>query len=75
MSDLSFIHMNIQSLSCHFDDLYSMLINLNISLSVVAVSETWNSVAKPLSTNLDIPGYTFLSSRSQSHNGGVGLYV
>ena len=67
--------MNIRSLFCHFDELYSMLVNLNISFGVVAVSETWDSVAKPLSTNVDIPGYTFLSSKSQSQNGGVGLYV
>ena len=67
--------MHIRSLSHHFDELYSMLVNLNISLSVVAVSETWGSVAKPLNTKEDIPGYTFLSSISQRQNGGVGLYV
>ena len=74
-TDLSFLHMNIRSLSCHFDELHSLLVNLNISFSVVAVSETWDSFARPLSTNVDIPGCTFFSSKSQSQNGGVGLYV
>ena len=74
-TDLSFLHMNIRSLSCHFDELQSLLVNLNIGFNVVAVSETWDSFARPLSTNVSIPGYTFLSSKSQSQNGGVGLYI
>ena len=72
---LSLLHMNIRSLSCHFDDLQFLRVNLNICFNVVAVSETWDSFARPLSTNENIPGYTFLSSKSQSQNGGVGLYI
>ena len=73
--DLSFLHMNIRSLSCHFDELLTLLSNLNISFDVVAVSETWDSFERPLSTNVEIPGYTFFSSKSKSQNGGVGLYI
>jgi len=58
-NDLSFLHMNIRSLSCHFDELLTLLSNLNISFDVVAVSETWDSFQKPLGTNVEIPGYTF----------------
>ena len=32
--------MNIRSLSCHFDELHSLLVNLSIDPGVVAVSET-----------------------------------
>ena len=74
-TDLSLLHMKIRSLSCHFDELQSLLDNLNIGFNVVAVSETWDSFARPLSSNVSIPGYTFLSSKSQSQNGGVGLYI
>ena len=73
--DLSFLHMNIRSLSCHFDELLTLLSNLNISFDVVAVSETWDSFERPLSTNVDIPGYDFFSSKSNSQNDGVGLYI
>ena len=66
-ADLSFLHMNIRSLSCHFDELQPLLVNLDMGFNVVAVSDTWDS--------LMIPGYTFLSTRSKSQNGGVGLYV
>ncbi len=61
------------SLSCHFDELLTLLPNLNISFDVVAVSETWDSFERPLNTNVEIPGYTFLSSNSLSQNSGVGL--
>ena len=74
-TDLSFLHMNIRSLSCHFDELHSLLVNLKIGFDVVAVSETWDSFDRPLSTNVDIDGYTFLSAKSQTQNGGVGLYI
>ena len=66
--------MNIRSLSCHFDELQSLLSNLNSGFHVVAVSETWDSFARPLSTNVNIPGYT-LFAKSQRQNGGVGLYI
>ena len=74
-TDLSSPHMNIRSLSCHFDELQSLLVNLNIGFNVVAVSGTWDSFARPLSSNVSIPGYILLSSKSQSQNGGVGLYI
>ena len=74
-TDLSFLHINIRSLSCHFDELQSLLVNLNIGFNVVAVSETWDSFARPVSSNINMAGYTFLSSKSHSQNGGVGLYI
>ena len=67
--------MNVRSLSCHFDELQSLLVNLNIGFNVVVVSETWDSFARPVSTNVDLAGYTFLSTKSHSQNGGVGLYI
>ena len=74
-TDLSFLHMNIRSLSCHFDELQTLLVNLKVPFDVVAVSETWDSFKRPLKVNVEIPGYTFFSTRSQSQNGGVGLYI
>ena len=74
-NDLSFLHMKIRSLSCHFDELQTLLSSLNIGFDVVAVSETWDSFERFLSTNVYIPGYMFLSSKSQSQNGGVVLYI
>ena len=74
-TDLSFLYMNIRVLSCHFDELQTLLVNLKIPFDVVAVSETWDSFKRPLEVNVEIPGYTFFSTRSQSQNGGVGVYI
>ena len=74
-NDFSLLHMNIRSLSCHFDELVSTLVSLEIKFDVVGVSETWDSLENPIKTNIDIPGYSFFSVQSHSQNGGVGLYV
>ena len=74
-TNFSLSHMNIRSLSCHFDDLYSLLVNLNVKFDVVGVSETWDSIKNPVSTNVNISGYSFFFTKSKSQNGGVGLYI
>ena len=52
-----------------------MLVNLNSGFDIVAVSETWDSIGRPVSTTVNIPGCTIFSKRSQSQNGSVGLYI
>ena len=39
------------------------------------MSEIWHSIDNPLSSNVDIPGYTFFKTQSLTQNGGVGLYI
>ena len=70
--DLSILHMNERSLSCHHDDLLSLLKAASESLGVIEVSEMRHSENSPIITNIDIPGY---STKSLSQNGGVGLYA
>lgn len=74
-NDFALLHMNIRSLSCHFDELFSTLASLRIEFDVIGVSETWDSFENSIKTNIDIPGYSFFSVQSHSQNGGVGLYV
>ena len=71
----SSLHINIRSLSKHFNDLSEFLLTLNRSFSVInAVSVTWL-----LRSNSDLfhsPGYYFISShREHKAGGGVGLYI
>ena len=49
--------------------------NLNQSFDVIGVSETWDSFENPIATNVEIPGYDLVFTRSHSQNGGVGIYV
>ena len=56
----SLFHINIRSLSKHFDYLSEYISTLNTSFSTIGVSETWlNDSNKDL---FNIPGYTVCSS-------------
>ena len=73
--DLAILHTNIRSLSQHHDELVSLSTIRSKGFDVIGVSEIWNSIKNPIVTNVDIPGYTFYSTQSNSQNGGVGLYI
>ena len=74
-NDLSLFHMNVRSLSLHFDELISTLSTLKTNFDIIGLSETWNSFENPVKTNVEIPGYSYFSYQSHSQNGGVALYV
>ena len=63
------------SLSLHCDELISLMVSLNRSIDVIAVSEIWDSKKSPIVTNININGYSVFKSSSISQCGGVGLYV
>ena len=67
--------MNIRSLSCHYDEFVSTLVNLGVNFDVVAVSEIWHTFDNPIQMNVEIPGYKPFLGQSHSQNGGVGLYI
>ena len=73
--DLSLLHMNIRSLSLHYDELFTLLGSIGIDFQLIGLSEIKDSVSSPISTNIDIPGYKFHHTSSQSAAGGVGIYV
>ena len=74
-SDFSILHTNIRSLSLHHDELVSLSAHTKLNLDVIGVSEIWHSNDNPISSNVDIPGYTFFKTKSVTQNGGVGLYI
>ena len=73
--DLSLFHMNIRSLSLHHDEFHSLLTNLNTNFKVIGLSEIKASVDTPISDNIELPGYKFHYTPSNSAAGGVGIYV
>ena len=62
----------MNSLPSHFDQLQSLLVNLNDKF---CVSEFWDSVRNHVSTKVNISVYSFFSTKSKSQNGDVDLYV
>ena len=59
----------------NFDNLAHILSELQFSFSVIGLSETKFMTNKDILTNLDLPGYDFISQPSLSNAGGVGFYV
>ena len=74
-SEFSILHTNIRSLSFHHDELVSLSAHTKLNLDVIGVSEIWHSNDNPISSNVEIPGYTFFKTKSVTQNGAVGLYI
>jgi len=68
-----FLHLNISSLRAHFDDLCDLLSQFDQPPCIILISET--RINNEPSTNITIPGYTFVHSPSLTKAGGVGAYV
>ena len=70
----STLHMNIRSLKKNFDDFIEYLSTINLSFSVIALSETWLNDSS--SDSFHIPGYNFVAkSRKHRIGGGVGIFI
>ena len=71
----SLLHINIRSISKHFDDLQILLDNQSKhSFSVIGLTETWLSSDTNLPYAID--GYDFIvNNRSKKSGGGVALYL
>ena len=54
-----------------------MLLPSNIAENIFSSFQVdvWHSNDNPISTNVDIPGYTLFKTSSLTQNGGVGLYI
>ena len=75
VQDFSIFHTNIRSLSCHHDELVSLLHASKKSFDVIGVSEIWHGGNHQIFTNINIDNYNFFATKSLSQNGGVGLYA
>ena len=80
-SKFSAFHLNIASLSKHFEELGDLLALLNCNFSVIGISETKSltdsETESPLEKKGDypIPGYKKFFTPTESTKGGVALYV
>lgn len=70
--DLSFLHINIRSLSRNFDSFSNFWGNIDHTFSFIALSETWLKCSEDA---FEMPGYNFIHNhRHNKTGGGVGLY-
>ena len=73
-SDFSLLHLNIASLSKHFDDLQNFLTLLDHKFDIIGITEhkiSRNSLEK----NFYLPGYKFCFDLINSSYGGTGIFI
>ena len=63
----------MSSLQAHFDDLFDFLSQLDQPPSILFISKTRINIEP--STNITIPGYTFMHCPSPTKAGDVGAYI
>jgi len=76
-TNFSVFHLNIASMPKHFDELRTLLAQLDCKFSFIGISETRNSTvhAPELVHEYCIPGYNKFFTPTESSAGGVSLYV
>ena len=73
--DLSLFHVNLRSLTAHFDELHTLLGNLKIPFEFIGTTETKQYKDNGFLTNVTIQNYNMYCQSSLSHAGGVTVYV
>ena len=58
----SLFHLNIRSLSAHFDELLLLLSSFSLSVDVIGISESKEQIDCGFLTNVNISGYTMHST-------------
>lgn len=73
-SCFSLFHMNISSLSKHFDELHALIGDLKHNFSVIGICETgFNSSTAPI--NCDLEGFSYKHTPTLGTKGGALLYI
>ena len=68
-------HVNIRSLTKHFEELHFLLYSSNIPFDVIVISESKKPVNKNFLTNVNLHEYQLHSQPTKSVFGGVAMYV
>ena len=70
----NFFHMNISSLTYNIDQLHTLLSEININSDLIGITESWLEKDTTRTTNIDIKGYTFEHTPTETSCGGSLLY-
>ena len=71
----SLFHVNIRSLSKHFDELQSLITSTKIPFDVIGISESKQLINQNFKINVNLEGYHLHSQPTKSSHGGVVMYV
>ena len=73
-SAFGFFHLNIASLSKHFDNLYNLITLMKFKFPIIGLTEHKIGKNLPVS-NVNIPGYNFCFDHTKSTHGGTGFFI
>ena len=68
-------HLNINSLSFHFDELESLISKSKNDFQIIGISETRLQKTQETTTNIQLENYNIEHVPTESANGGVLLYI
>ena len=71
----SMFHLNIASLSAHFDELKTLLTVLNHPFDVIGISETRIKEGFDPLIDVTLDGYDFVQTPTKTRCGGTGFYI
>ena len=74
-NDFSLFHMNLRSLSLHYDELSSLLVEIKLPFDIIGITETKKHWGKDFLTNVNLSGFDAYSQPSKSSAGGSAIYV
>ena len=72
--DLSFLHLNICSLSKNFDAFNYFLDSIDYNFGIIGISET-RILGTSIPHNLNLPNYTSFFTKTEASAGGTAIYV
>ena len=71
----SLFHLNIASLTAHFDELNTMINLLDFDFNIIGITETRIKNNIPPTINIDIEGYSIEQTPTEASCGGALLYI
>ncbi|XP_065684726.1 uncharacterized protein LOC136096953 [Hydra vulgaris] len=74
-SSFNVFHINISSLSKHFDDLENLLQSTKLEFDIIGISEIRLNKNRPQTSNITLNGYSHEHTPSESQAGGALLYI
>ena len=73
--DFLLLHLNISSLSFHYEELHNFLVNMPTKPSIFGISESRLKKNNPSLINISLPGYNIEHTDTESASGGTLLYI
>ena len=75
MKDFSLFHVNIKSMSKHFNELHTLLYASKNPFDIIGITVSKQSVNKGFLANVKTNDYQLHTQPSKSSCGGVAMYV